>query len=610
MLKEKKIDIFSKRIIILFCICGSALFLGFNIFPNYSYARAILVFPRLGVALQGPEVLGSNFNGDPSVNFCNERITIWIAPDPPESPVPLAWYDPKLWNVAIVPSALPTANLTILPVEKVISGKSKGTIFGPFSLNNLYDSAVGIVCKVPKYIEPVTYNLIIGFREDISVERQLLGQIKTDPSPGSSQGVRGSANILGTKPFILTEPSCISFPWAFDGRSWDDSGKNIDEENAANNSLSAPFSFIHATDPHFSYEERIMQELYKWRDDMEVLAPTFIAISGDLIDLTYEEPEAFNLTYDFLKSMALPFVITCGNHDQKMLTPWKYFFGATSSIAKFDDLYLLSFDSSLPTPGIEMNWISNVLSNIPNNYPKFLMCHYAPWGDYFNAGWLGITNLALSYGVKGIIVGHYHGDYIAKVEDVQNSLLAESDFISISSGLSIEALNQIREKFDSSFDVTSPIEDPLLILTRSTGKESFLFENKSYSGYSGYRRFVLEKDEVYNFSYDYNNDGIRDIQYSIPNGRFNTVLQFDSGKWTLAIESSLNEDVIGGRALFKVPSATEGYKWDLVDLNKTNGAYIRSYLDDGIQSLIDVRCVIPKNSIISLQIEEVEEDNL
>ena len=300
--------------------------------------------------------------------------------------------------------------------------------------------------------------------------------------------------------------------------------------------------------------------------------------------------------------MNVPLIITCGNHDQKLLSPWYYFFGSINTITKFDNLHLITFDSSLPISSNMMNWIDNGLKDIPESHPKFIICHYPPHVDYFSYGWLGITNLAMQYNVKAILAGHYHLDFISYIKDLQEAILNYKTDQNIES---FEIIKSIQSKFDSTFNYSDVIKEPLLILTRSGAKGGYVLGNETSPKYSGYRRFIVANDEIYNFTYDYNGNGMPDPQVCVPNGRFNTNLTFNSGKWTLTLNSSFNENIISARGVFKIPSPNNEYKWDLVPENKTNGAYIRAYLDDGVNCYIDTRVYIPKNSIINLQIEEV-----
>ena len=74
-------------------------------------------------------------------------------------------------------------------------------------------------------------------------------------------------------------------------------------------------------------------------------------------------------------------------------------------------------------------------------------------------------------------------------------------------------------------------------MTRTSVKTGGLIFSDSYEElhgiaddrYAGYRKFTIVNNLVVNYTYDYNNDGIRDPQLCTPNGRYNISTTFDLG---------------------------------------------------------------------------------
>ena len=128
----------------------------------YKSARATLASPRLGNHLRGPMTAG-RYN---TTQYLNETMTFWVAPESPEVGVPIAWRDSSKWSVALTPAVLPTADCTTLNIVDVITGKNPDALFGAgIDVNPISPTAVGLICQIPANIEPVIYNLAIGYNE-------------------------------------------------------------------------------------------------------------------------------------------------------------------------------------------------------------------------------------------------------------------------------------------------------------------------------------------------------------------------------------------------------------------------------------------------------------
>lgn len=580
-------------LIILFVFISSSAFI---LYPVFNYYRAVILAPRFGCSMQGPYTFGPGLN---TSDYLENTMTFWVSPDPAESPMPSDWKNKDLWSVALIPSMLPTANCTKLIVDKVIIGVYQSYVVGGFDTNPIIPTALGLVCKIPADIKPLTYNLAIGFRTDITAELQNQGEINLEPSAGSWQSpiLKKTFGVNSeSPPFLLIEPNCVVIPWEYDAKSSDSIGHTTIFGNKTN-----PFSFIHWTDVHFTLSDiDWLTKKSEWINDSLVLAPNFVAISGDFISSPYEEPEAFNLAYNTLKDLGIPLIIGIGNHDQKLISPWRHYFGPIFTTATFGDVSIISIDSTLPLGAGIMNWIDDQARKSTTKGPTFIMSHYAPADTYFLAGGFGIMDIMLNRRLVGVLSGHSHDDCIVGIRKARDSMI---DFML--GKLNEDDLSNVINEFDSLHDYSSAVTEPLLFMTRTTTRDGSILINQAFPHYSGYRRFSIINNQVFNYTYDYNNDGVRDPQISIPNGRFKTITYQESTNWVWSVESQFNEPVDAACAIFRIPLPTANMKWDLVGLNKTNGAYIRNYIQDTAECLIEVRVPLEPNSNTSIVLEEV-----
>ncbi|MBD3353289.1 MAG: hypothetical protein GF364_17545, partial [Candidatus Lokiarchaeota archaeon] len=353
-------------------------------------------------------------------------------------------------------------------------------------------------------------------------------------------------------------------------------------------------------DTHYSYQSASwLEQNSLWENDSLVLAPDFIAISGDVVEHPYEEPQGMELAYNHLGSLGTPLVFTCGNHDQKMLSVWRHYFGPIYSTARFDDVSIISFDSSLPIGSGIMNWLSTQSRKSVQYGPTFLMCHYPPQHEYFTFGGLGVLNIMEEQQVTGILSGHIHMDYLADVQSIKEHVMSGDDDLK---------LKNIANQFDDTGAYLNPITKPLVIITRTAAKNGYTAYEPASPHYAGYRRLSVTNNVVSNYTYDYDDDGTRDPQVCVPNGQFETSVVSDSGNWIWSCNSQFNEDLNMIRAIVKIPNPSVGMKWDLVSSNKTNGAYIRACVSDDSTTLIDARCSIDENSNVCLEFTEVLEE--
>lgn len=565
-----------------------------GIFTNYmqNNSRAILASPRIGNALQGPRVDGPGLN---TTDFCLDTITIWIASDPSETPIPADWKTITNWNVAVIPAVLPTANCTLLPIQEIKIGKNTGSTFGAIDENPIFSTALGLVCKVPANLSPLTYHIAVGFKEVINTDRQQAGEINLVPSIGSWEGAIGTVStnpFISSPSFILKESCAVVFPWSYDTTSSASSTKLTPNGNATN-----AFTLMHLTDLH--YEETAperMTEIALWENDASVLAPNVLLLTGDIVENSKKMTSDFALAYQHLANLGLPLVITSGNHDQFMIAPWRHTFGPLFSTTQFDDLKIIGFTATLPIGSGVINWIDQQTSTRSNNGPIFVACHYPLANDYFGSGYIGVSNTIIKNNVTAYLAGHYHEDLTGSAAKLKD-LVTEED--------TVESISKVVETDQSTTrDYLETIHEPQVILTRSGAKSSGAIADPYLSNkgnYSGYRLFNIANNFVSNYTYDLDGNGTRDPQISVPNGRFLTCYSNDGLEWFL--NSSYTTHLNAARATFIVPKATTGFHWDLTSLNCTNGAYIRSRISNSTHEWIEARVPISAMAKISLKLE-------
>ncbi|MHA1683744.1 MAG: metallophosphoesterase family protein [Promethearchaeota archaeon] len=589
-----------------------------------SQSTATIVYPRFGCAIR---TLPSSGPGENTSDYLGDTVTFWVAPDPTESTIPGKWLKKNNWDVALTPSVMPSANLTSLRVERVVQGTNPLALFGGnLDVNLFFPSAIGIVCSIPADIVPTTYNLAIGYKTSLTPEVQQSGTIDLLPKPGSWRGPRGSASsgfLKSNEPFVLTDQSVVSIPWAQDALS-SDGAKNTDGGMPVN-----PFTAVHVTDPHYDTNpEASIQKTWwdgnnsLWERDMSVIAPDIIILSGDVVENPGEEEfqgaGEYNLAYSRLGALELPLAIVSGNHDNKNIGLWKHFFGPLFFSTTFDDLKVVGFDSTLPVGNDVLNWI-DAQSNRVNGGPVFMTCHYNIDPTYFPSGWVGIGDMMIRKNTTAILVGHTHSDMVGSISKLRDATYSNAG------DLITGEYDDVRVILEDALELTNvttgylqPIGEPQIIMTRSAAKQSNVlagalnFTNDTLD-YSGYRILSIQNNRVYNYTYDYDGDGTRDPQVAYPVGLFHTTLEYDlnigtdtsaGANWTL--NNTSNEELRAARAIFELPSAPANYTWDLNPANKST-AFIRAQITNGTHWWVDVRVSSAPNSITMLRMEPVPE---
>ncbi len=577
--------------IALVIVLISSVIAGFYILPIKN-ARAILTSPRLGVPLRGPAVRGINGTAD-TVG----QIKIQLAIEPLDISIPQIWFDHSKWDVLLVPSILREGVSFSLAVQSVESIKNPSIFISEgLDTSQIYQNGIALVCDIQDSLPPLLYDIIIGFDAADSQIQQYLSNYQ--PKPGSwksSDGVYRSS-------FIISEPSCMYFPWFYDAESFEG------EKVYANQYKVNPFSILHVTDTHYTPDQpSILGNNSGWEQDSRVLAPELIIISGDLMENPAKEITEYDVAYQRMINLGSPVLITSGNHDQKNLGPWAHYFGSSFGSLIWSDVKIVFMTNILPIGTSVFEYLDNQFKENPKSVNLFTF-HYPPEPNYAGASWLSLIQMALSNDVDAILAGHMHIDAVAPIE----ALMTLSTINDGRAGLlrTIASLSEQKEYL-------GPITRPYLILTRSASKPSgsiteylTVANEDDILGYSSYRRLVIQNNKVLNFTYDYNNSGVRDAHNSIPVGRFNWTIVKDpnfgtdpTAKAYISLINNLNEYIPAARIPVIFEKAPIGKIWNPVSSNSTNGVYVRTSISNSNYTWMDVRVPLAPYQNITIAIE-------
>nr|MDO8110105.1 metallophosphoesterase [Candidatus Sigynarchaeota archaeon] len=588
--------------IILACFAAAGVYMVFTVDSN---AAAAIVYPRFGCPLRGPFSPGPGMN---TSDYLDETLTVWVAPDPAENPIPLQWLDKSNWNVALVPAVIPNASCISLLVESVATGMNSMVLFGgTMDVNPIAPTALGITCKVPADIVPVTFHLAIGFKTAITPPLQQNGDIDLVPRLNSWRGLAGSASanwLTGNRPFVITERNAVSIPWIRDARSSDDfkefGGKSV-----------KPFTIMHVTDTHYHTGAEWLVNDALWENDSDVIAPDVILLTGDLMENPGDEltgsASQYNLAFNHLSALHTPIVMVSGNHDNRNLGLWKIFFGPLFSSTRFDDVKVVAFDSSLPIGSGVLNWIDQESRSVVPNGPTFLMCHYNIDPSYLQSAWVGVSEMMITKNMTAIFVGHTHGDLVGGVARLRDALVnnagalidgSEHEIIHVLEG-ALETTNQTTTYLD-------PIREPQILMTRAAKDGYNITSVNNFTSaqlrYAGYRIVTIKQNLASNYTYDLDGDSVREPQVSYPSGLFRVARSINATGMTWVLNNTGNEHLPAARATFLLPNPPEGQHWDLIPGNLTS-AYIRARVTNGTHWWIDARVPSPARRVVTLKIE-------
>ena len=555
-------------------------------------ARAILISPRLGVPMRGPSVEGyRNSSGIAG------QVEIQISIEPIDVPIPSRWLNKENWKVYLVPSVLRSGISYLLSVETVKRIDNPSVFISEgLDTSNLYETAISLVCNIPNSLHPVLYDIIVAFSTTESQINEYLSLY--EPKPGSWKSMDGSYS----KTFIVSEPSCLYLPWQFDAESFDGI-KTVGDKFLVN-----PFSILHVTDSHYSPNRtEIMGNNSGWERDSHILAPELIILSGDLMENPAETISEYDTAYQRLINLGSPVLITSGNHDQKNLGPWYHYFGSSFGAVVCSDVKIGYMTNVLPVGTPVFEYMSRRFVENRKSV-NIMIYHYPPEPSYAGASWISLLEMAITNNIDALLVGHNHIDAVVPIEVI-------FDYSTLSGGRTqlIQLLAQLSEEQE----YLGPITRPHLILTRSAGKPSrsasdYLSPstNETINQYSGYRRLVIQNNKILNYTYDYNNSGVRDAHNCIPVGRFNWAVTKDANFGTdpaakayITLINNLNEFIPAARIPLLLENAPTGKAWAPTSSNASAGVYIRTQFSNTAQTWLDIRAPLSPFQNITIVIE-------
>jgi hypothetical protein len=480
-----------------------------------------------------------------------------------------------------------------LAVNRITYEKSTGDMFGGGGeVSDLFPTAIALECQIPADMPPLTYDLAVGFREKLTPARQQAGEINLIPAIGRWQGPTGSASVrIGTlpDPFILVEPACIAVPWIHDKTAAADP-----------NATANPARIMHITDLHYNADDPNYWALNElWAADARVLMPDLIIGSGDIVTHPSVMITDYEVAYGHLTQVGIPMVLGIGNHDHYLVGPWRHYFGPVFSTTTFSGFSVINFDGLLPMGSGMLEWIENQVRTVrkaDEAAPVFYTCHYPTTPDYFGGGWISIINSLKTNRIAAYLAGHYHTDVVGEFDMLLNSVIEERNLDALEKGLELPG---------GTTRYLEPITQPILMCTRSTARGGDVvfperFPNPELTEYSGYRLLTMVKNQVWNYTYDLDGDGIREPQLSTPVGRFQVRYESDVNlgvsptagmRWI--VNSSFTEVVQAARAEFLLPLPPAGMIWTL-DLNSlAQGAFIRASVQNSTHIWYDIRVPLP-----------------
>lgn len=332
------------------------------------------------------------------------------------------------------------------------------------------------------------------------------------------------------------------------------------------NQLKNEFSFIQMTDIHIQ-DSPSTNENYVKQAIMEanLIHPEFVIITGDIGDnpegVAQDEVAEYQRVYDLLLMFQVPVYVINGNHDydsdtgeqspinvyRQMINPYPNF--------SFDygQYHFVGLDSGEKTayyglPGCMMGtgltneqiaWLKNDLTVHSNSKQTFIFMHHTAldpdgttaWEFYWNSSisqnqqeFINITN---QYNVTMVLTGHTHED---------------------------EVWDKNGQKYVGG-TIGKP-SLPLYIQTRATGKND--------KALPGYRLIRVKDSELESYTYDWDGNGVRDADKSIPSGHLTaTYFQPNDGtsrSLTARIVNELRENIDNVFLIFIMPTFEGEYE--------------------------------------------------
>lgn len=570
----------------------------------FTHARAILVNPRLGTPLRAPSTSGTGLPG----TFLDGTLSLWVGTDPADVPVPASWLDVTSWEVGLVPVVLENAPMVMTRVDASTPTTNTFVSYGGGDSSWLAQNAVRLDVSLPASIQPGTYDLHVGFGRSLATAT-------TTILPGMHQGPPGSAGMFGTG-FVLAEPGCVLVPWVNDSLP-------ADAVHAAPVGYYKPWSLVHLSDIHFGARDDARLQLPAsavytdaFRDALSILAPELLVATGDLTRDPFDRDVEYRLAYDWFRSVGIPVVMSNGNHDQKNMGLWPYYFGPQTSIIDWAGMTLVSFNSIMPISGQTASLIANQVQGASAaNRPVFLACHI-PLMDVLGRQTMGsaatIVDAMVRHNGTAILQGHNHYNVVMDAATALDRYLTLGDMKDACEFTTLQG------------EPLPAINGPKLIITSTVGYEGRDNLDKVWPSYipvTGYRHVVMAGNRMVNYTYDMDGDGLRDPSYGHPvydytvnqslfqNPLLNFSLAFDPldipAGANFTIFNNLTESIAGARVAVTLPiNLTHRWQPDPA-LNAGLVIHERARFTNGTHEFIDFRVTVPRWSSVTVHLNRV-----
>ncbi|MHA1679514.1 MAG: metallophosphoesterase family protein [Promethearchaeota archaeon] len=561
-----------------------------------SRSRAVLVNPRLGSPLCSTPTTGSGAPG----TFLNEPLSIWVGTDPADVPVPNQWLSPSNWAVGFSYASLDNATRVDGTVIRASKDSNAFVSTGGGDSSLLTRNAVRLDVNIPASIAPGSYNLHVAFKQSLASANLTI-------IPGKYMGRQGTARTT----FVLSEPNCVYVPWINDSRSSDPVPSSV-------SGYYNPWSLIHITDIHFGGDQdtRLQlpsSEVYTTpiRDAISIMAPEVVIATGDLTRNPFDVDAEYELAYRWFSSLGIPVIASNGNHDQKNLGLWPYYFGPQTSVVNWEGVKFINFNSVMLISDQTASLIAREIKSATEKHDAvFLACHIPimdALGRQTSGSSAAIVGSMVEYGATGILQGHNHYNLVM---DARKALDRYFEF-----GTVTQEMEDACEFTNLTGEPLPSIDGPKMIITSTAGydgRDSIQEAWPSYIPVTGFREVVLASNQIVNYTYDMDGDGNRDPSYGQPvfdpynstyeNELLNFTLVYDDlnltagGNYT--IMNKLTEAIPSARAALVLP-INGTYNWDV---SGPVTLYERARVTNGTHEFIDIRLNIPANSSITLDL--------
>jgi outer membrane protein assembly factor BamB/Icc-related predicted phosphoesterase len=155
----------------------------------------------------------------------------------------------------------------------------------------------------------------------------------------------------------------------------------------------------------------------------------FLIATGDIAEKGKDQE--LETAKDILDKLKIPYFIIPGNHDSKWsesgFTRFSELWGDDKFLHEHNGTYHIGINSGIPWRGggghyspEDLNWLEDVLSDIPDNAELFFYSHHPPNGDVDN--WFKAYNLLIKKNIKAIFVGHGHANKILNFNGIPGAM--------------------------------------------------------------------------------------------------------------------------------------------------------------------------------------------